>query len=313
MKASRVNRTPLLVGLGVAALALAGGGFWLQRDAAEGARKPAEVAADVPAMPNGRVQLLRRSLSDARYLALDEVRRTDAGVQVRVLVIGRSVTSLEGRSAMMSQGKTIDCARHRVLDKAAGYFDADGNLVSSRILYAGRIGRPADSEEAEVGVICDGAKPDTGQVFAGFRAAQREAQALPDGYEKVAAARPQDPDAWAWLCTAGARGRWRDHTQGDCDRAVKLNPASTALRLDRAFLGMMAGRRSVARADFEAVLAQDPANAAALFGRGLLSALAGDKAASRIDRGKALDIDPLIPNWIQTTYGLRIGQEYKTR
>lgn len=313
MKRSKVNRTPLFVGLGVAVLALAGGGFWLQQDAAKASRKQAEVAADVPAVPKGRVQLLRKSLADARYLALDEVRRTEAGVQVRVLVIGRSVTSLEGGTAMMSQAKTIDCARHRVMDKTVGYFDVDGGLVSSKILYAGRIGRPADSDEAEVGVVCDGAKPDTGQVFAGFRAAQREAQALPDGFEKLAAARPEDPDAWAWLCTAGARGRWRDHTQGDCDRAVKLNPASSALRLDRAFLGMMVGRRSAAGADFEAVLAQDPANAAALFGRGLLSALAGDKAASRIDRGKALDIDPLIPNWIQTTYGLRIGQDYKAR
>jgi len=313
MKPSKLNRTPLFVGLGVAAVAVAGGAFWLQKDAAGASRKQAQVAADVPVAPKGRLQLLRKGVAESRYLALDEVRRTDAGVEVRVLVIGRSVTGLEGGTALMSQRKTIDCARRRVFDGVIGFFDVDGRLVSSKTLHSGRLGRLPESDEVETGVICDGAKPDTGQVFPGFRAAQREAQALPDGYEKVAAARPEDPDAWAWLCTAGARGRWRDTTASDCDRAVKLNPASAAIRLDRAFLSLTTGKQAVAQADFASVLGQEPGNAAALFGRGLLSALRGDQAASRRDRGKALDLDPLIPVWIQSTYGVRIGPEYMTR
>ena len=33
-------------------------------------------------------------------------------------------------------------------------------------------------------------------------AAQRDVQTPPDGYGDLAAAHPQDPDYWAWMCAA---------------------------------------------------------------------------------------------------------------
>ena len=61
---------------------------------------------------------------------------------------------------------------------------------------------------------------------------------------------------------------------------MKLNPKSSSVRMERAFLNLKIGKRPQAESDFTAAIALDPKNPGALFGRGLLLALKGDKAAS---------------------------------
>lgn len=307
MKASEARRNQVIALSAVAALAVAGVGAWMARDMAASKAQAAADAADVPALPQGRLQLLRTNVGDTRYLAVDEVRRNGEQVEATVLVIGKSATQLEG-AAMIRERKRIDCASRRVFDGKTGYFDADGKLINARLAGSNRRGRPVDSDEVEAAVLCD--KQAAGKTFADFRAAQRPYQMPPDDYEKVAQAKPQDPHGWAWLCAAGARGRWRDTTASDCDRAISLAPKSAEVRLDRAFLNLAVGQTAAAERDFKAVLELDPNNAGAMFARGLMLAMKGDAAGSRALRAKALAIDPKIPDWITTTYGFRISPEY---
>lgn len=273
-------------------------------------RQAAADAADVPALPRGALQLLRTNVGDTRYLAVDEVRRDGGQVEATVLVIGKSAAQLDG-AAMVRQRNRIDCTAKRVFDGKTGYFDADGKLINTKVVASGRRGRPVDSDEVEAAVLCDG-QAAAGKTFADYRAAQRPYQMPPEDYEKVVQARPQDAHGWAWLCAAGARGRWRDTTSSDCDRAIAMMPKAPEVRLDRAFLNLAVGQNAAAEADFKAVLELDPNNAGALFARGLMQAMKGDAAGSRALRAKALAIDPKIPDWIISTYGFRISPEYLT-
>jgi tetratricopeptide (TPR) repeat protein len=191
-----------------------------------------------------------------------------------------------------------------------GTFDTEGKLTAVANAYSGKLGRPADVGDREVPALCRAAE---GATVTGWRAAQRSAQQLPEGYAKLAEARKTDADAWAWLCAAGARGAWRAATPSDCDKAVAMLPDDTATRLDRAFLFLKIGRRSEAGADFAHVLAKEPQNATALFGRSLLYAVRPDPAASRRDRIAALDLDEQIPGWVARTYDIQMSQEYRVR
>ena len=312
MSASKMDRMRWMIALGVAVVILGGGAFWVWRDQAGAGSETTQSASESPAVPTGRLRLLRAGVSEARLLALDDMQRTDDGVEATVVVIGKSSGSLEGGAAVMSQRNRFDCARGRAFDGNMGFFDADGRLVTTRVLYAGRHGRPIATEEAEAAILCRGEKPEAGRIFANFRAAQRELQTPPDNYESVAASRPEDPDVWAWLCSAGARGRWRDTTPGDCEKAVKLNPASAEIRLERGYLNLMTGKRPAAETDFKHIISQEPSNAPALFGQSLVLALRGAKADARTYRVRALDIDPGVADWVELRYGFRVGEEYRT-
>jgi hypothetical protein len=303
------SNLPLLAGVGVAVVLLAGGGAWLYRDNVSAAQDQAD-ARWTPELPKGRLELLRTSFKQTRLLALDSVRPAGKLTEAVVLVVASSPTGLDGGAAMTSQRIRIDCAKGRIFDGDQGAFDVDGKPLSTKLLSGGRYGRPADSEETEVPRLCGGAK--AGRTFTDRHAAQREYQTPPDTYETIAAARPNDPNVFAWLCSAGARGRWRETTPGDCDKALKLNPTLAEVHLDRAFLNLIIGKQAVAEAGFRKLLAQEPDNAAALFAQGLILAMRGDKAASKMKRAQALKIDPKIPEWIETRYGIGISDEYRT-
>ena len=302
----------LPIGLGIGAIAIVAGGAWLWRDAQNAAKADAAIAAYTPRAPEGRLLLVREGVTEARLLVLDELKPTPTGAEATVVLIGKSPTGLEAKSAMIIQRKTFDCGRQRVFDGKVGLFDHDGRLTSTKTLYSGRRGRLIDTEEVEAGMICAGAAALKGRTYQGFRAAQREMQSMPQGYAEIADRRPEDGAAWAWVCNAAARGTWRDQSPQDCDRAVRLNSDTASVRLDRAFLNLIIGKQAAAMSDFEAVVAKEPDNARALFARGLILALRGDQAASRRDRAKALALDPNVPSWIQATYGLRVGAEYRT-
>lgn len=313
MSASKMDRMRWMIALGVAVVILGGGAFWVWRDQAGAGPATAQSASEAPAIPTGRLRLLRAGVTEARLLAIDDMRRTDDGVEATVVVIGKSSSSLEGGAAVTSQRNRFDCARGRVFDGNIGFFDADGRLLTTKALYAGRHGRPIATEEAEAAILCGGEKQEAGRVFSSVRSAQRELQSPPDDYASVAASRPEDPDVWAWLCSAGARGRWRATTPSDCDRAVKLNPDSAEIRLERGYLNLTTGKRPAADADFKHVLSQEPSNAPALFGRSLILALRGAKAEARTYRVRALDVDPAVADWVELRYGFRVGEEYRTR
>lgn len=304
------SNLPLLAGAGVAVLLLGGGAFWLYSQNA-GAEKAAAEARWTPELSKGRLELLQTSFKQTRLLSVDSVRPVGNQIEAVILVMGSAPDGLDGGAAMTSQRIRIDCAKGRIFDGDLGAFDADGKLLSTRLLSGGQYGRPADTEETEVPRVC-GATTPPGRVFADLHVAQREYQTPPDDYETIAAARPDDPNVFAWLCAAGAKGRWRESTPSDCDKAVKLNPTLAEAHLDRAFLNLKIGKQGLAQAGFQKLLAQQPDNAAALFAEGLILAMRGDKAASRAKRAQALKIDPKIPDWIETRYGIGISDEYRT-
>lgn len=309
--AKKKTNLGLLAGLGAAAVVVGAGAFWLIRDAQQAAKSDAEAAAYIPKAPTGALVLVREGVTEARFIVRDEISREGDSVKATILVVGKSSTGLEGKSALIVQRKTLDCARQRIFDGKTGLFDHDGKLLSQKVLYSGKRGRLIDTEEVEAGLLCAPPAALKGRVFEGFRAAQREIQTMPQEYETSAAAQAAAPAALAWMCNAAARGRWRPEAPRDCDRAVQLNPAAADVRLDRAFLNLILGKRGPALADFDQVIAKDASNARALFARSLIMALQGDGAASKRDRAKALAIDPTVPAWIQATYGIRIGAEYR--
>lgn len=294
----------------VAAIVLAGVGFWLYRDNAAATQAAAEAALQKPALPTGKLALLQGGLAQSRFLSLDDIDRGKDVIHATVLTVGATAAGLEGGAAMISQRKGYDCARRHVFDGQSASFDAYGKVMTTKTFSTGRHGRIAESDDMEVPAICDKVAA-KGQALDGYAAAQREVQQVPDDHETWAAAHPKDPEVWARLCAAGAKGRWRDSTPSDCDRAVKLNPTSAAVGLDRAFLNLMIGKQAVAQAGLGEVLKHEPDNARALFGRGLILAMRGDKAGSKTLRGRALGLDPTAPAWIERRYGLQISDEYE--
>lgn len=270
-----------------------------------------EAATVTAPLPGGRVQFVGQTLNEAEYLVLDSIRRGDGVVEATVLIVGDKPTAIERRFAFLVRRETFDCSTQTIAGETGGFYDAAGKLVETRVLSS-RVGRQANSSDFEVKVACDATSVGRGRILTGYRAAQLDFQAAPADIAATAEANPQDAHAWAWLCAAGARGRWRPQTPADCDKAVDLAPDSTATLLDRAFLKLALGKNAPAAADFRAVLALDPGNAAALYTQGLLAEIRGDKAASRRDRARGLALDPRIPSWIQQKYGFQIDRRYWT-
>ena len=305
------NRAPLFAFLAVSALVLAGLGVWIAAGVNRQATDDKAAAAIVPKLPAGRLLEVHSSATEVRYLALDEVRRPAGGpVAATVLRVGRKPDGLDEKMAMIVRYETIDCAARRLSEGRIGGFDPQGQLKIVTNGFSGKHGRPAAREDGEVDAVC-GAAPAKGRIVAGAKAAQRETQAMPDANEAFAEANPTDADAWAWLCAAGARGRWRNQTPKDCDHAVSLRPGDTATRLDRGYLSLILGKRSVADADFKTAAAAAPDSAAALFGHALVLAMNGDEAASRPLRAKALTLDPELPAWLERTYRFLISPKYR--
>jgi tetratricopeptide (TPR) repeat protein len=308
---TKSNPTPLIVFGVIAVVVLGGVAFWLMGDVGRAKREAEAAAKIVPTIPNGKLQLVSSTMQEAHYISLDDLKRgEDGSVSVTLLKVGRKVDSIEGGGAMVSRRESIDCASRRIFEGRIGIFDVDGKLTGATNGFSGDRGRPADSGDYEIPALCDGKKS---RVVQGFRVAQREVQALPDDVAARAEANPDDADAWAWLCAAGTRNRWRSQTPDDCAHALKLRPDDHATRLDRAFILMKIGRKSESDAEFARVLAADPQNATALYGRSLSHALRGDEASARKDRGAAMDIEEDVPNWVARTYDLQVSHEYRVR
>ena len=208
----------------LAVLVMIAGGFWMYRDAQETSREEARAVADVPSLPAGSLRLLRSGVKESRFLALDSMVNSERGVEAQVLVISTEAGGLEGGASMTSQRKRFVCDQQRVFDGNAGHFDAEGRLVRTQSFFNGQRGRPINSSEDEAKAVCGFTKPGAALIATGFRAAQREVQMPPENYGEGAEARADEPHVWAWLCTAGARRRWREATPADCDKAVRLNP-----------------------------------------------------------------------------------------
>ncbi len=262
-----------------------------------------------PVLPEGRLQLVEANSYDVRYLALDDIARGEGAVRATVLVIGKTGTGIERKHAIAARRESINCADKTIYDETGGFYDAGARLVETRIL-TGAVGREAGLSDGEAAVACDAAAAGKGWVVRGWRAARRESQKPPADLKP---ATPEDADAHAWLCAAGARGYWTKATPGHCDKAIALLPKDAAPRLDRAFLHLQANRRGPAAADLRAALALEPDNPAGLFGRSLVAYLAGDKAGSKADRVRALDIDRRIADRLEAWYRLTIGPEFRAR
>jgi Flp pilus assembly protein TadD len=174
------------------------------------------------------------------------------------------------------------------------------------------VGRPANGDDVELPILC-AAAPARLRTVPGYRVAQRQVQSPPENLAGLAAANSKDPDLAAWVCAAGARGRWSPSLPKDCDHAVALNPKSTETLLDRGFLKLAIGKNPAADADFRKATTMDPQNAAALFGHSLIVALGGNPAGSRKDRDRALDLDPKVADWVAGTYRIQIGDQYMRR
>lgn len=306
------NRTVLLVFLALGALAAAGLGAWVLADVSRARQEAAAAAKDLPTLPNGRLQFITSTSTEGVWLSLDDVRRAGGQVTATVLQVGRTTTSIGSGEALVSQVATVDCAAGRIFDGKRGAFDMDGKLVSAGTGYSGKRGRVVEASDYQVPALCKG---ETGRVVTGFRAAQRQSQALPDGLAARAEANPEDPDGWAWLCAAAARGHWRAQAPKDCDRALALRPDDTDTRLDRAYLFLKIGRNAEAATDFAKVLAAAPKNATAIYGRSLMTGMRvgmrAGVAASRADRCAALALDPQVAGWVARTYQIQMSQEFR--
>lgn len=304
--------TALFVFLGLGAAVAVGLGAWIMADVSRAEKEARAAAADPPILPNGRLQFVASNSNEATWLALDDVRRTGGQVTATVLKVGRTTTSIEGGGAMASLVSTVDCAAGRILDGKRGAFDVDGKLVAAQPGFSGKRGRVIEAADYHAPVLCGNAP---GRVVTGFRAAQRESQALPDGFAARAEANPSDPHGWAWLCAAAARGTWRPEAPDDCRRALDLRPDDTDARLDRAFLFLKIGRSAEAAADFARVLAADPDNAIALYGRSLLAGMRrggiSGVQAGKADRCAALAQDKDLAGWVARTYEIQMSQEFR--
>ena len=269
----------------------------------------ASAPVSAPALPTGRLQLLTSGVTESRFLSLDDIRRNGTVAEVAVLLVGKTPTAIPGGVAMLATREVFDCGTRRVANEVAGKYDAYGKLIGQEQL-SGENGRPATSADAEIDAVCN-ATP--GSVVTGYRAAQREVQSPPDDLQAKAEAAPTDGESWAWVCAGAARGKSPTTELDPCDKAVALMPEMASVRLDRAYLRVMRQQLPGAEADFQEVLRSDPQDARALFGRSLLAAMRGDMGTSRELRGRALDGDPKVPDWVTESYGILISPEYRTR
>lgn len=310
MARRKSNFAPVAVFAGLVLALGAGGAWWALRGDASGVAGPP--AAAPPALPTGKLLQLEGHVADVRYLAPDQTAKNGTSVQATVLIVGRSPKAVSDRYAFLVKRETIDCAARRIRDELAGEYDGVGKLVNTEILSSS-LGRPAASDDAEVAVACAGAPPGGLRVAMGYKAAQRDVQSPPDNLIALADAAPKDPDLAAWVCAAGARGRWNPSLPKQCDHAVALNPTSAAVVVDRGFLKLVLGKAAPADADFQKAAALDPQSAGGLFGHSLVMSMRGELEGGRKVRDRALDIDPKVADWIEQTYRFQITDKYRGR
>ena len=302
-----------LVGVFVALVVVMGAGaVWLfMKGGASGGAGPA-VANAAPALPTGKLLELESHLAQARYLAPDATAKTGTTAQATVLLVGTGPKAINDLYAFQVKRETIDCAAHSIRDELAGEYDSAGKLVNSEILTSG-VGRAADGLDAEVAAVCGTSLPTGLRTALGWKAAQRDVQSPPDNLIVQADAAPNDPDLAAWVCAAGARGRWNPSLPKQCDHAVALNPTLSAVIVDRGFLKLVLGKNDAANADFQKAVALDPQSAGGLFGHSLVMSMHGDLGGARKVRDRALDLDPKVADWIEQTYRFQITDQYRGR
>jgi tetratricopeptide (TPR) repeat protein len=301
------------VGVFVALVVVMGGAaVWLFIKGGPPAGGPLAAAAAAPALPTGKLLQLEAHVADVRYLAPADTRKTGNTAQATVLIVGRGPTSIADRYAFQVRRELIDCTNRRIGNELAGEYDGAGKLVNSELLSS-TAGRPAAFDDTEVAAVCAAAPPAGLRIALGYKAAQRDVQSPPDNLIAQADAAPNDPDLAAWVCAAGARGRWNPSLPKQCDHAVALNPASAAVIADRGFLKLVLGKNPAADADFQKAVALDPASAGGLFGHSLVMSMRGDLGGARKIRDRALDLDPKVADWIEQTYRFQITDEYRGR
>lgn len=261
-----------------------------------------------PALPQGRLLLVGSGVTESRFLALDQTRKGDGVVEVAVLLVGASPTSLANKSAMIVKREVIDCGSTRTSREMAAYYDAAGKLAHAEEINTGRMGRPMEPSETEAGIAC-GTTLAKGRTLTGWQAALRDVQSPPASLAKIAKA--DDFHSQAWLCAATLRRRVPTPAAEACDRALALKPDDLAVRLDHGFRSLVSGAPAKGKADFDAILGKDPNNADALVGRGLAAALQSGPAAARPDVAKALAIDPKAVERVEATYKVSIGLPYR--
>ncbi|MBS0361821.1 MAG: hypothetical protein JSR98_10600 [Proteobacteria bacterium] len=293
------------------AAVLGGGVWWLTQGGGPGAGSTPEATAVPPPLPAGPLQLLSANVDDVQFLATDQVSKSGDVVQATVLDVGKTASSISRRYAFEAKRESVDCKARRIGDEVAGYYDQSGKLVTHE-LQSGALGRPASGIDAEVAVVC--APPAAhARIAPGWKAVQREVQVAPDDLAARAKAAPTDPELWAWVCANGVRGHWSPSLPTDCDRAVQLNPTSTATLLDRAFLKLTLRHIPQAQADFAKAIAMDPNNAEALYGRDLARVIGGDRAGSKADRDHARALDPKVVEWIERNYrDFQVSEPYRS-
>ncbi|HLZ77616.1 hypothetical protein [Phenylobacterium sp.] len=311
MAKRKSNPTLALVFVGLVVVMGAAAVWLFLRGGSSGGAGPA-VATAAPPLPTGKLEELESHLAQARYLAPDATAKTGTTAQATVLLVGTGPKAINDRYAFQVKRETIDCAAHSIRDEMAGEYDSAGKLVNSEILTS-TVGRAADGLDAEVAAVCAAAPPTGLRVAQGYKAAQRDVQSPPDNLIAQADASPKDPDLAAWVCAAGARGRWNPSLPKQCDHAVALNPASAAVIVDRGFLKLVLGKNPAADADFQKAALIDPLSAGGLFGHSLVMAMRGDLAGARKVRDRALDLDPKVADWIEQTYRFQITDQYRGR
>src|SRR5262249_14160852 len=89
----------------------------------------------------------------------------------------------------------------------------------------------------------------------------------------------------------------------DCDRALKLMPASAVARQTRGFIYLKLGDPAIAIAEYEAALRRDPNQPLALYGLGLAKIKMGRKVDGEADQAAALVLDPAADAEF-TAYGI---------
>ncbi|MFC3078652.1 tetratricopeptide repeat protein [Phenylobacterium terrae] len=314
MAKKKAGAAPMLIAAAVVLAAGVAAGVWIWRSGASTAPAAAAAAsAGPPALPEGRLRLLRTGVDESRYLALDEMRPGKDRTEVVVLTVASGPRALEGGAGLAVERKAVKCRPQRIFDAAVARYDFEGKLLAGETLAAPRHGRTVNADELElVQAVCAAPLKASDEVFDGYRAAQRAFQTIPETVDKAAASRTDGPHVYAWLCAEASRRGWRKTAPAECDKAVELNPRSAQVRLDRAYMNLERGRHAAARADFDAVLANDPQNPRALFGRGLALAMAGDEAGGRVDRARAFELDPKILRWVEGTYLFTVGTPWRT-
>jgi len=132
------------------------------------------------------------------------------------------------------------------------------------------------------------------------------AKAIAD-YNEAIRLNPDLAVAYSNRClTRAVLGKDLADAVGDCDRALKLQPANLDARDTRAFIYLKLSDYPKAIADYGLSLQADPNRARALYGRGLAKAKSGDKAGGEADMAAAAKRAPGIARDF-TRFGVTIN------